>query len=61
MNFMYDVLKKAQEEINKSNANFERTKHYNTSINTAWLKLKKYFKLTDFSPLYVIAIVLHPT
>jgi hypothetical protein len=60
MNFMYDVLEKAQEEINKSNADFERTEHYNTGINTAWLKLEKYFKLTDFSPLYVAAIVLHP-
>jgi len=26
----------------------------------AWLKLKKYFKLIDFSPLYIIAIVLYP-
>ena len=60
MNFMYDVLKKAQKEINKSNANFKRTKHYNTSINTAQLKLKKYFKLTNFSPLYITAIVLYP-
>ena len=58
---MYDVLKKAQKEINKFNADFKRTKHYNTGINTAWLKLEKYFKLTDFSPLYVTAIILHPT
>jgi hypothetical protein len=57
---MYNVLKKAQEEINKSNADFKRTKHYNTSINIAWLKLKKYFKLIDFLPLYVAAIVLYP-
>jgi len=57
---MYDVLKKAQEEINKSDADFKRTEYYNTSINTAWLKLKKYFKLIDFSPLYITAIVLHP-
>jgi len=34
--------------------------NYNTGINTAWLKLKKYFKLTDFLSLYVTAIVLHP-
>jgi len=60
MNFIYNVLKKAQEEINKSDADFKRTEHYNTGINTAWLKLKKYFKLTDFLPLYVAAIVLYP-
>ncbi len=40
---------------------FKRTEHYNTGINTAWLKLEKYFKLTDASPLYVAAIILHPT
>ena len=25
----------------------------------AWLKLKKYFKLIDFLPLYIVAIVLY--
>jgi len=60
MNFIYNVLEKAQEEINKSNADFKWTEYYNTGINTAWLKLEKYFKLIDFSPLYVIAIVLYP-
>jgi hypothetical protein len=59
MNFMYNVFEKAQKEINKFNADFERTEYYNIGINTAWLKLKKYFKLTDFSPLYIAAIVLH--
>jgi hypothetical protein len=57
---MYNILEKAQKKINKFNTDFKRTKHYNTSINTAWLKLKKYFKLIDFSPLYIAAIVLHP-
>ena len=45
--------------MNKSNTNFKRTKYYNTGINIAQLKFKKYFKLTDFSPLYIIAIILH--
>ena len=45
---MYNVLKKVQKEINKSNTNFKRTEYYNTNINIAWLKLKKYFKLIDF-------------
>ena len=57
---MYDILEKAQEEINQPRTNLERTEYYNTGINAAWLKLEKYFKLTDVSPLYVAAIVLHP-
>jgi hypothetical protein len=62
MNFMYKVLENAQKEVNdsQSQADLERTEHYNTGINTAWLKLEKYFKLTDLSPLYVAAIILHP-
>ena len=60
MNFMYDILEKAQEEINEPETDLNQTEYYNTSINTAWLKLEKYFKLTDVSPLYVIAIILHP-
>src|SRR5262249_12951900 len=32
-----------------------------TGINAAWLKLEKYFKLTDYSPLYIAAVVLHPS
>ena len=57
---MYNVLKKAQKEVNKSRTDLEQTKHYNTGINAAWLKLEKYFKLIDYSPFYVAAIVLHP-
>jgi hypothetical protein len=57
---MYNVLEKAQKEVNLPGTDFKCTEHYNTSINMAWLKLKKYFKLTDCSPLYVAAIVLHP-
>jgi len=60
MNFMYEVLEKAQKEINQPDSNINRTEYYNTGINTAWLKLEKYYKLTDVSPLYVAAIVLHP-
>ena len=60
MNYMYEVLEKAQEEVNVPGANLERTEHYNTGINAAWMKLEKYFKLTDSSPLYIAAIVLHP-
>lgn len=60
MNFMYGVLAEEQKEINQAHTDLQRTEHYNTGINTAWLKLGKYFKLTDISPLYVAAITLHP-
>jgi hypothetical protein len=60
MNFMSDVLEKVQEEVNKPQVDLEQTEHYNTGINTAWLKLEKYFKLVNCSPLYTAAIVLHP-
>ena len=68
MNFMYDVLEKAQEEVNGSGVDdeenedyLEETEHYNTGINMAVLKLDKYFKLAHRSPLYIAAIVLHPS
>jgi hAT family C-terminal dimerisation region len=60
MNFMYDVLAKAQAEVNEPPVDLEKTDHYNTGINTAVLKLDKYFKLSGFSPLYTAAIILHP-
>jgi hypothetical protein len=60
MNFMSDVLEKAQEEVNKPQVDLEQTEHYNTGINTAWLKFEKYFELANCSPLYTTAIVLHP-
>jgi hypothetical protein len=60
MNFMSNVLEKAQAEVNEPQVDLEQTEHFNTGINTAWLKLEKYFKLVDRSPLYVAAIALHP-
>jgi hAT family protein len=70
MNFMYDVLEKAQAEVNRPEIDdeefetedyLEKTEHYNTGINMAVLKLDKYFKLAHRSPLYIAAIVLHPS
>jgi hypothetical protein len=60
MNFMYDVLAKAQAEVNEPPVDLEKIDHYNTGINTAVLKLDKYFKLLGCSPLYTAAIILHP-
>lgn len=57
---MSDILGKAQEEVNEPQVDLEKTEHFNTGINTAWLKLEKYFKLVNRSPLYTAAIVLHP-
>ena len=34
-------------------------KHITISINNAWKKLNKYYKLTNMSPIYVAAIVLN--
>jgi hAT family C-terminal dimerisation region len=60
MNFMSHVLEKARGEVNEPQADPMQTNHYNAGINTAWLKLEKYFKLVNCSPLYTAAIALHP-
>jgi hypothetical protein len=57
MNFMSNVLEKAQAEVNEPQVDLEQTEHFNTGINTAWLKLEKYFKLVNR---YTAAIALHP-
>jgi hypothetical protein len=49
---MSNVLEKAQAEVNEPQVDLEQTKHFNTGINTAWLKLEEYFKLVNRSPLY---------
>jgi hypothetical protein len=35
-------------------------RHLRTAINNAWDKLDKYYILTDKTPAYVAALVLHP-
>ncbi len=35
--------------------------HFCYNINAAWLKLTDYYELTDHSPAYIAAIVLHPS
>ena len=35
MNFMSDVLEKAQDEVDESQVDLEQTEHFNTDINTA--------------------------
>jgi len=41
MNFMYDVLGRAQEEVNEPGVDQELKEHYNTGINAVFLKLEK--------------------
>jgi len=60
MDFMSNVLEKAQAEANEPQVDLEQTEHLNTGINTPWLKLEKYLKLVNRSPLYTAAIALHP-
>lgn len=38
----------------------EEANHLNVGIETGWQKLQKYYRLTDQSPIYRAAIVLHP-
>jgi hypothetical protein len=38
----------------------ESEKHFSTNINLAWQKLDIYFTKTDATPIYRIAVVLHP-
>ena len=38
----------------------EPDSHYRTCVDMGWLKLQKYYKLTDETPVYRAAIVLHP-
>ena len=34
--------------------------HYQTNVNSGWLKLQKYYKLLNKTPVYYTAVILHP-
>lgn len=36
------------------------TKHFIASLNLGWLKLRKYYRITDLNPAYIIAVFLNP-
>jgi hypothetical protein len=38
----------------------EQEQHFRAKINLAWQKLNDYYALTDNTPIYVAAVVLHP-
>ena len=40
--------------------NSDTREHFKTSINQAWAVLNKYYRLTDLTPAYRAAVVLHP-
>lgn len=36
------------------------TKHFIASLNVSWLKLRKYYRITDLNPAYIMAVFLNP-
>ena len=36
------------------------TKHFIVSLNVSWLKLRKYYRITDLNPAYIMAVFLNP-
>lgn len=36
------------------------TKYYNACLNAGWLKLRKYYQLSDLNPAYIMAVFLNP-
>jgi hypothetical protein len=36
------------------------SKHFMASLNVGWLKLRKYYQITDLNPSYIIAVFLNP-
>ncbi|TKA50188.1 hypothetical protein B0A49_11188, partial [Cryomyces minteri] len=60
IDYLYKKLSTAADEITADKDNKIFTNHYQTGVNTGFLKLKEYFTLTDRSPLYRAAIALHP-
>ena len=58
MNFMFTRLQKVRNEIDANKPAFPRP--FVADVHWAYLKLIKYFHLTDETPIYRAAIVLHP-
>jgi len=58
MDFMFTRLQKVQDEINANEAAFPAS--FKAGVHWAYLKLIKYYRLTDETPIYRAAIVLHP-
>ncbi|KAJ3455557.1 hypothetical protein MRS44_017039 [Fusarium solani] len=55
----YEFLLQHLEEF-KTRYKDHKEQHFRYNINQAWMKLDKYYGLTDDSPIYVAAVVLHP-
>ena len=54
-----DALLENLEDL-KTQYKYHPEKHFCNNINQAWLKLDKYYQLTDESPAYLATMVLHP-
>ena len=59
MNYIFKILQQANDEIKALLAKY--LKYYKAGVHCAYIKLIKYFSLTDQTLIYWAAIVLHPT
>ena len=48
------------EESDEEDIEIQEREHFKISINQAWAVLNKYYKLSDETPVYRVAVVLHP-
>ena len=53
-------LEAMEKEFDKATNKAKYTTHFQAGVKTGWTKLNKYYKLTDKSPIYRMAIALHP-
>lgn len=54
------MLEKIKEERDKIIADSECSQHMKNMANLIWLRLDKYFRKCDETPIYYVAIYLHP-
>jgi hypothetical protein len=50
----------AQSQIDERFNFLTLEKHFNYNLNAAWQKLDDYYTRTDATPIYRLAVVLHP-
>jgi len=60
LNYIYFLLRDEQTNLKDSNLPESHHKQYLNSLIAAELKVMKYFNLTNASPLYRAAVILHP-
>lgn len=62
MDFLLTKLESVKDDIDEMDEDDESAlpPYYTAGVLAAWLKINKYYKLTDESPIYRMAIALHP-